>query len=430
MKYGKALVFWVLFMMITPITIYAAALTVETTGTGSGVVASSPEGISCGGSEENIARNKPVTALTDSVEGSPENIVDGLCTVPSSCPADSFWYSYQECGTSYNRFVIDLLSSPPIASLHFYPLQIYSYTIWTSDNNADWTERHTDSTGPYATDITIPVNGAYSARYIKYEGANTTCGYAGMGEFEVNIFNDCFYDFNAGTEITLTATANADSVFAGWSNGTGSASSCTGTQSCTFTITDDSALTAIFTKPTLSSEEGTIGSQLTITGLGFGDKKGKVLIGEVATKIAKEDWADDSITCTLNKVPPEGTHNVTIKPYKADDIPLPNAFSVKAPRIDLLDFSHEVPGEPITITGKFFGSKKGKVYLEDPATEKKKTCKVTYWHMDETSGDSTATFLVPKLPKAFSYGTEYLLKLTNKVGTDDTTFTVDLPSQP
>ncbi len=38
-----------------------------------------------------------------------------------------------------------------------------------------------------------------------------------MGEFEVNISNGCIYDFDTGTEVTLTATANTDSVFAGWS---------------------------------------------------------------------------------------------------------------------------------------------------------------------------------------------------------------------
>ena len=414
MKCGKFLVFWILFMIIAPITLYAAMLTIETAGTGTGVVASSPDGINCDESKENIALNKPVTALTNSVDGSPENIVDGLCTETLNCPDGSYWYSYQTCGTSYNGFIIDLLSSVPIESLILYPLQIYYYTIWTSDNNTDWIERHTDNTGPYtnAMGITIPVNGAYSARYIKYEGANTTCGYAGMGEFEVNISNGCIYDFDTGTEVTLTATANTDSVFAGWSEGTGSASGCNGTQSCTFNITDDSKVTATFTKPTLSSEEGTIGTQFTITGLGFGTKKGKVLIGEVATKIDRGDWADDSITCTLTSVPPEGIHNVKIKPYKADEIPLPNAFTVKPPEIDFLDSYDGVAGvSSITINGNFFGTKKGKVYLEYVKNDqlKKKNCRVTSWDMD------SITFLVPKTSTSFPPGT-YPLKVINKVG--------------
>ena len=50
--------------------------------------------------------------------------------------------------------------------------------------------------------------------------------------------------------------------------------------------------------PSLSVTEGSIGTEITITGSGFGDKKGKVLIGDVvtkqavATKIAKYGWTD------------------------------------------------------------------------------------------------------------------------------------------
>ena len=129
-------------------------------------------GIDCDGSRQNIALGKPVTALTDVVPGygSPESTVDGLCIDPNDClDLSGYWYSYQG-DPSYNRFIIDLLSSVPIVELHFLPLQIHSYTIWTSDNNIDWAERH-NATGPFpGYVITIPVNGAYSARYIKYEG--------------------------------------------------------------------------------------------------------------------------------------------------------------------------------------------------------------------------------------------------------------------
>ena len=50
-----------------------------------------------------------------------------------------------------------------------------------------------------------------------------------------------------GTSIILSATANTGSTFTGWSNGTGSASSCTGTGNCIFTITQNSGVTATFT---------------------------------------------------------------------------------------------------------------------------------------------------------------------------------------
>jgi len=63
-----------------------------------------------------------------------------------------------------------------------------------------------------------------------------------------------------------------------------------------------------------------------------------------------------------------------------------------------------------SITGDFFSTKKGKVYLEDAVSGRKKTCKVTAWGMESIS------FVVPKTSKSFPAGT-YPLKVTNKVGT-------------
>jgi hypothetical protein len=163
--------------------------------------------------------------------------------------------------------------------------------------------------------------------------------------------------------------------------------------------------------PVLSPAEGTIGTQLAILGECFGIKKGKVLIGGVATKIGKDGWDNNTITGTIAKVPSTGGHNydVTIRPYKAYDITFPNAFTVKPPQIDSLDAHHGAAGTPITITGNFFGTKKGKVYLEDISTGRKKNCKVTSWGMGSIS------FSVPKTSKGFPAGT-YPLSVENKVG--------------
>ena len=53
------------------------------------------------------------------------------------------------------------------------------------------------------------------------------------------------------------------------------------------------------------------------------------------------------------------------------------AFTVTNPVIDTVEplFDNNI-GDEITISGSFFGTKKGKVYLEDLATGKKKSCKV------------------------------------------------------
>ncbi len=156
--------------------------------------------------------------------------------------------------------------------------------------------------------------------------------------------------------------------------------------------------------------EGTIGTQITITGSGFGTKKGSVLIGGAATKIAKDGWKPDSITCIVAKALPAGTHHVTIKPSRQAAITLPNAFTMKPPEIDALDYYQGGAGDPITITGDFFSTKKGTVYLEDSENGRKIKCKLT------ASGMDSITFVVPKASKSFPAGT-YSLKVTNKVGT-------------
>ena len=167
-------------------------------------------------------------------------------------------------------------------------------------------------------------------------------------------------------------------------------------------------VTATFTLPTeLSPAEGTIGTVLTITGSDFGTKKGKVLIGGVATKIAKDGWKPGSITCTVTKVPVfwDTPHDVTITSKAIGSITLPTAFTVKLlePVFDAGVNDHGAPGQPITINGNFFGTKKGKVYLE--YLGKNKNCKVTNWTMN------SITFLIPK---KLAEG-RCLLNISNKI---------------
>ena len=179
---------------------------------------------------------------------------------------------------------------------------------------------------------------------------------------------------------------------------------------------------------TPSVTEGTIGTEITFTDppSGFGTDKGKVLIGGMAQKV--ESWSNTSVKVIVKKPPPQGVtaYDVSIQPKPKGTLPidLPGGFTVQNPTIDPLLDSLGSSGKKITISGKFFSSKKGKVFLEDPVSGKKKNCKVISWSMDPTNGESTLTFVVPKLPKGVNPGT-YPLKVTNKVGSAQTTFTVE-----
>jgi parallel beta-helix repeat protein len=167
----------------------------------------------------------------------------------------------------------------------------------------------------------------------------------------------------------------------------------------------------------VSPTEGTIGTRITITGSGFGDKKGKVLINGIAAKIAKGDWSENQIICTIKKPPffVDVAHPVYVVVNRVS-IPLDGTFALKNHVLDdLVDSSGAYP-ETITVTGKFFSTRKGKVYLYDPVTEKKKNLRVMDWKMNETTGVSELTFLVPKPSKRFPAG-PYQLKVVNRIGT-------------
>ena len=58
--------------------------------------------------------------------------------------------------------------------------------------------------------------------------------------------------------------------------------------------------------------EGTMGTEFTITGSGFGTKKGKVLIGNTSVTVLA--WNNGLIRCRLTKVLAPGVYDVTIVP--------------------------------------------------------------------------------------------------------------------
>lgn len=235
--------------------------------------------------------------------------------------------------------------------------------------------------------------------------------------------SDCSEVFDHGTLVTLAAQADADYLFTGWSG------ACAGTNpECIIIMNEDHTVNAAFEK-LLSVNEGSIGTELTINGTGFGTRKGKVLVGGMATKIAKGNWTDTRITCTVKKppLPAEVAYPVAVVVNKVSRH-LEGTFTVRNPVLDdLLVSSGRFP-DVITVTGMFFGAKKGKVYLEGPGG-KKKNLKVTSWEMIPSTGVSTLLFKAPKPSKSFPAGYPYTLKVAGKIGTAtaNTDFVIEEP---
>jgi 2',3'-cyclic-nucleotide 2'-phosphodiesterase (5'-nucleotidase family) len=153
--------------------------------------------------------------------------------------------------------------------------------------------------------------------------------------------------------------------------------------------------------------EGTLGTQITLTGPGFGNKKGKVLVGGIAAKIIS--WDDSTIICEIKKVLPFGPYDIVVipkEPKGAAPFAMSVPFTMAPPEILPLDPNSGVSGDERVISGNNFGSKKGKVYLGE------KSCKVLSWSMDAASGESWVTFVVPKKMASGIYD----ITVTGKVG--------------
>lgn len=156
----------------------------------------------------------------------------------------------------------------------------------------------------------------------------------------------------------------------------------------------------------LPSPSGTIGTHVTVTDSGFGSKKGKVLVGNAATKII--NWTDSSTTFEIRKTLAPGPYDIVVQskePGGVAQATYPGAFTMMAPEIISVDPSG-LPLEEKTLSGNYFGSKKGKLFL---GTRK---CKVVSWTMDAATGKSQINFIVPK---KLTSGT-YDIMVVNKVG--------------
>jgi hypothetical protein len=154
------------------------------------------------------------------------------------------------------------------------------------------------------------------------------------------------------------------------------------------------------TSEAIYPSEGTMGTELEITGSNFGINKGKVLVGSTVLKVL--EWNNEFIQAVLTKPMDPGTYDVTIQPSEPKGSPSiteSDAFVVRPAEIHSIEHSFGSAYDQIAIKGKFFGTKKGKVYVEyeEGGSPISKGCKVLIWTMDPTSGESEIVFLVPTM---------------------------------
>ena len=107
--------------------------------------------------------------------------------------------------------------------------------------------------------------------------------------------------------------------------------------------------------------EGTVGAQATITGTGFGEKRGEVLLGTEKCKLLV--WSDTEITFLVDKPQPYGKYTLTVLLH-ADKQPTEPLtiypFIIQRPQITVSDPPAVlVPdGELLTIEGSSLAIRK------------------------------------------------------------------------
>lgn len=180
---------------------------------------------------------------------------------------------------------------------------------------------------------------------------------------------------------------------------------------------DDLVISGIYCN--VMPTQGTIGTRISILGSGFGTKAGTLRFGTDVAPWRASLWTDTSIDCTMTGPWAPGLYDVRIDPTipaGAPTILYLNAFTVEEPQIATVLPVEGYARDTVTITGMYFCSKKGKVFLEysDEGGAISAPCKVTSWTMDPDTGESRITFLVPTGLASHTYD----VKVVNAVGED------------
>jgi Divergent InlB B-repeat domain/PASTA domain len=187
---------------------------------------------------------------------------------------------------------------------------------------------------------------------------------------------NCAFTFADGTTVTLTAAADANSVFAGWSGG-----GCSGTGACTVTLSADTTVTASFvplrTLTVARSGNGSGAVTSSPAGISCGASCSAQFVDATSvTLTASPDsgslftgWSGDCTgtePCVLSMA---GNHSVTAGFAKVVKCKVPKVVGLKLPKAkSKLVKAHCRTGK---VTKKFSNSKKkGKVIGQKPKAGK------------------------------------------------------------
>jgi probable HAF family extracellular repeat protein len=180
---------------------------------------------------------------------------------------------------------------------------------------------------------------------------------------------------------------------------------------------------AFLLSPNPLPNRGTIGTEITIKGSGFGDAKlgkNKVYIGNERCVLL--EWNDSEIRGFLRNTKGSigpGIYDITIEPNVSGPIVMEEAFIIEGPRITSVFPQVCKKNDIVTIEGWFFGVKVGKVKGEVNVTDKNgyaKKLNIKHWSMDPITGYSIAQIKMKQNQKIDSGW--YDIVLNNKINSD------------
>jgi PKD repeat protein len=241
--------------------INAYPLSVARQGSGSGVVSSSPAGISCGSScQESVDAGASVTLTATPDASSVFSGWSGDCSGTGACEltmdqARSVWATFEP-----KRFTLTVATAGTGGGLvYMSPGSTgcrscqQGFDIGTSvtltpapDASSVFTGWSGDCSGSGACQVTMDrarsVTATFAAKAFSLGVAKTGSGSGSVSSSPVGIScgSSCQAGFDAGISVALTATPEASSIFTGWSG------DCSGTGACIVTMDKPRSVTATF----------------------------------------------------------------------------------------------------------------------------------------------------------------------------------------
>jgi hypothetical protein len=250
-------------MVTATFTLNQYTLMVSKTGNGAGTVTSSPAGISCGATcSSKFDAGTAVTLTAAPSAGSTFTgwggacSGTGMCTVTINAAASvTAMFTLQQVTLSVTKSGNGTVTSSPAGiscggtcsgSFNYGATVTLTAVPGTGSQFAGWGGACSGtSTCVVTLDAATSVTATFTLQQITLQVSKTGSGAGTVASTDgtISCGGTCSASYPYGTTVTLTASPQAGSTFAGWTTG-----GCSGTSSCVVTLTAATTVTAVFTQ--------------------------------------------------------------------------------------------------------------------------------------------------------------------------------------